>query len=99
MRRPSVWMLLVALVAILLPLLSFGQELPATLPAVAAQGLDPVLQYLLGAGPVGALAYGAWLLGKGISIRIQVDLAEEDRKMIERGVEAVEQLAARGVTP
>lgn len=61
-----------------------------------AAGLDPTLQYLLGAGPLGALVYGAWLLGKGVNIKVQVDLAEDDRELIRRGVSAAETIARRG---
>ncbi len=90
----SVWPLLVVLIAILLPLAGFGQEVvsPAT---AAATGLDPTLQYILGAGPLGALVYGAWMLGRGVKIRIQVDFADEDRELLKRGVTAAEAIARR----
>jgi threonine dehydrogenase-like Zn-dependent dehydrogenase len=104
-RRP-IWPLLLAMILIALPLLAFGQEVPLTAAApaaaVAAVGLDPTLQYILGAGPLGALVYGAWLLGKGVKISVQVDLSEEDRALlkhsvdlIQRGVVAAEAIAHR----
>jgi hypothetical protein len=53
----------------------------------------------MGMGPIGALAYGAFLIGKvskeGIKISVGVVLADEDRKLLERSVEAIEQRASR----
>ena len=95
MTRRSTGLLVIAFGALLLPLLAFGQEVPVPVAPPAA-GLDPTLQYLLGAGPLGALVYGAWLLGKGVNIKVQVDLAEDDRELIRRGVSAAETIARRG---
>lgn len=37
--------------------------------AAASRGMESV-DYLLGLGPIGALVWGAWLLGKGVTITI-----------------------------
>ena len=91
------WPLLGLFSLLALPLLAFGQEV-APVPTAAA-GMDPTLQYILGAGPLGALVYGAWLLGKGVKISVQVDLAEEDRELLKRGVTAAEAIAQRNRFP
>jgi hypothetical protein len=44
----------------------------------------PSLDHLLALGPYGALVWGAYLLGRGVRITIQVELSERDRKLIER---------------
>ena len=46
--------------------------------------------YLMALGPFGALVWGAFLLGRGIKLTLNVKLDEVDRKLIERGVEALE---------
>lgn len=44
----------------------------------------PSLDHLLALGPYGALVWGAYLLGKGVKITVQVELSERDREAIER---------------
>lgn len=56
---------------------------------------DPFVRYLLGLGPIGALVYGAFLMGKGVKVNIVVNLSDEDRKLAERATEAVEQMGQR----
>jgi len=51
--------------------------------------------YLLGLGPVGALVYGAYLLGRGVKVTIQVEVSDQDRRLLERAVDAVEQIGKR----
>ncbi len=46
--------------------------------------------YFLTLGPYGALVWGAYILGKGVNLSLSVKLADDDRKLIERGVEALE---------
>ena len=53
----------------------------------------PAVDYLLGLGPIGALVYGAFMLGKGVKINIAVEIAERDRTLIERGIGSVEAIA------
>ena len=44
----------------------------------------PTLDYLLTLGPYGALVWGAFLLGKGVKITVQVELSERDRELLEK---------------
>jgi hypothetical protein len=71
----------------------------AVLPPAVAGGSPDLSAYLMGMGPIGALAYGAFLIGKvskeGIRLTVQVDLSEVDRKLLERSVDAIEVRAAR----
>lgn len=63
------------------------------LPAVAASETgDPLVQYLLGLGPIGALVYGAYLLGRGVKVSVEVSLADQDRKLAERAASALERI-------
>lgn len=68
------------------------------LPTTASSPPD-LSAYLMGMGPIGALAYGAFLIGKvsrdGIRLTVQVDLSESDRKLLERSVDAIEVRATR----
>lgn len=50
----------------------------------AALGALPGSDYLLSLGPYGALVWGAYLLGKGVRVTVQVELSERDRELIER---------------
>lgn len=76
---------------------ALAQE-PATAPAMTVP-LTPAMplgtmmspqDYLMALGPFGALVWGAFLLGRGIKLTLNVKLDEADRKLIERGVEALE---------
>ncbi|MBK7759543.1 MAG: hypothetical protein IPI35_24730 [Deltaproteobacteria bacterium] len=42
----------------------------------------PTLDYFLTLGPYGALVWGAYLLGKGVKLTIQVELSERDRELL-----------------
>ncbi len=53
-------------------------------PAVAAPSAMPGSDYLLSMGPYGALVWGAYLLGKGVRLTVQIELSEKDRELIER---------------
>lgn len=35
-------------------------------------------------GPYGALVWGAYLLGKGVKVTIQVELSDHDRELFEK---------------
>ncbi len=61
---------------------AFAQD-GATVPAVPG-GSAPSLDYLLSLGPYGALVWGAYLLGKGVKVTIQVELSDHDRGLIEK---------------
>ncbi len=40
--------------------------------------------YLLSLGPYGALVWGAYLLGKGVKVTVQIELSDRDREIIEK---------------
>ncbi len=40
--------------------------------------------YLLSLGPYGALVWGAYLLGKGVKVTVQIELSDRDRELIEK---------------
>lgn len=44
----------------------------------------PSLDYLLTLGPYGALVWGAYLLGRGVKLTIQVELSEGDRELLRK---------------
>ncbi len=44
----------------------------------------PNADLLLSLGPYGALVWGAYLLGKGVKVTVQVELSERDRELIEK---------------
>ncbi|MDP2317149.1 MAG: hypothetical protein Q8P41_29950 [Pseudomonadota bacterium] len=53
-------------------------------PVVVAPGSMPSADFLLSMGPYGALVWGAYLLGKGVKVTVQIELSERDRELIER---------------
>lgn len=52
--------------------------LPPGAPAV------PNLDYLLTLGPTGALVWGAYMLGRGVKLTIQVELSDRDRELLSK---------------
>ena len=54
--------------------------------AQTGAGADPAgglsADYLLTLGPYGALVWGAYLLGRGVKLTIQVELSDRDRELI-----------------
>ena len=60
---------------------AFAQDAGAV-PGAAPSGM-PSADFLLSLGPYGALVWGAYLLGKGVKITVQVELSERDRELIE----------------
>jgi len=52
--------------------------------SVTMPSSPPSLDHLLALGPYGALVWGAYLLGKGVKITVQVELSERDREIIAR---------------
>lgn len=56
----------------------------------AMPGATNPQDYFLTLGPYGALVWGAYILGKGVNLSLTVRLTDDDRKLIERGVEALE---------
>ncbi len=63
---------------------ALAQDGGASAPAVTAPSGMPSADFLLSMGPYGALVWGAYLLGKGVKITIQVELSEHDRELIEK---------------
>ena len=47
----------------------------------------PSLDYLLTLGPTGALVWGAYMLGRGVKLTIQVELSDRDRELLTRARE------------
>ena len=45
-------------------------------------GGGPSLDHLLALGPYGALVWGAYLLGRGMKITVQVELSDYDRALL-----------------
>jgi hypothetical protein len=71
---------------------AFAQE-----PSAGAMASVPVptgnpQDYIMTLGPFGALVWGAYVIGKGISVSVNIKLDREDRALLERGVVAIEQL-------
>ena len=59
---------------------AFAQD--AGMPAaVAAPGSMPSADFLLSMGPYGALVWGAYLLGRGVKVTIQVELSDREREL------------------
>ena len=63
---------------------AFAQDGGVTVPAVAAPSGMPSTDFLLSMGPYGALVRGAYLLGKGVKVTVQIELSERDRELIGR---------------
>jgi hypothetical protein len=63
---------------------AFAQDGGVSVPTVTAPSGMPSADFLLSMGPYGALVWGAYLLGKGVKITIQVELSEHDRELIEK---------------
>ena len=53
-------------------------------PSAPATTAAPSLDDLLTLGPTGALVWGAYLLGKGVKLTIQVELSDRDRELLSR---------------
>lgn len=53
-------------------------------PVVSSPTGMPSADFLLSMGPYGALVWGAYLLGKGVKVTVQVELSERDRELVER---------------
>lgn len=53
-------------------------------PVVSVPGTMAGADYLLSMGPYGALVWGAYLLGRGVKVTVQIELSERDRELIEK---------------
>lgn len=63
---------------------AYAQDGGASMPAVPTSSGMPSADFLLSLGPYGALVWGAYLLGKGVKVTIQVELSDRDRELIEK---------------
>lgn len=61
---------------------AFAQAPGGAVPGAATS--MPGADFLLSMGPYGALVWGAYLLGKGVKVTVQIELSERDRELIER---------------
>ena len=78
----SRWFLVVGLVLWLASCaVAFAQD-PGAVPG--AVGSMPSADFLLSMGPYGALVWGAYLLGTGVKVTVQMELSERDREILER---------------
>ena len=62
---------------------AFAQDAGAAAPGATTPTGLPSADFLLSLGPYGALVWGAYLLGKGVKITVQVELSERDRELFE----------------
>ena len=53
-------------------------DVPVDAVAPGAGSVD----HLLALGPYGALVWGAYLLGRGVKVTVQVELSERDREIL-----------------
>ena len=63
---------------------AFAQDGGGAVASVPGPGSMPSADFLLSMGPYGALVWGAYLLGKGVKVTVQIELSERDREIIAR---------------
>ena len=63
---------------------AFAQDVGAAAPTATTPTGMPSADFLLSLGPYGALVWGAYLLGKGVKVTVQVELSDRDRELIEK---------------
>jgi hypothetical protein len=63
---------------------AFAQDGGGAVGPVPGPGSMPSADFLLSMGPYGALVWGAYLLGKGVRVTVQVELSERDREILTR---------------
>ncbi len=64
--------------------LAFAQDGGGGVPSVPGPSSMPSADFLLSMGPYGALVWGAYLLGKGVKVTVQIELSERDREIMEK---------------
>lgn len=52
-------------------------------PSAILPGPSMSLDHVLALGPYGALVWGAYQLGKGVKVTVQIELSERDREIFE----------------
>jgi hypothetical protein len=75
---------------------AFAQDGGGAAAAVPAPGSMPSADFLLSMGPYGALVWGAYLLGKGVKVTVQIELSERDRDILFRARDDERRAAAGG---
>ncbi len=63
---------------------AFAQDVGAAPPVATTPTGMPSADFLLSLGPYGALVWGAYLLGKGVKVTVQVELSDRDRELFQR---------------
>jgi heme exporter protein D len=63
---------------------AMAQDGGGAVAAVPGPTSMPSADFLLSMGPYGALVWGAYLLGKGVKVTVQIELSERDRELIEK---------------
>ena len=63
--------------------LAFAQDGGGAVPAASGPSSMPSADFLLSMGPYGALVWGAYLLGKGVKVTVQIELSERDREILQ----------------
>ena len=61
---------------------AFAQAPGPEVPGVPSS--MPSADFLLSMGPYGALVWGAYLLGRGVKVTVQIELSERDREVFEK---------------
>ena len=64
-----------------------GQALAQTGAGADPSGGGLSSDYLLTLGPYGALVWGAYMLGRGVKLTIQVELSDRDRELLTKARE------------
>jgi hypothetical protein len=62
--------------------LAFAQDGGGAVASMPAPGSMPTADFLLSMGPYGALVWGAYLLGRGVKVTVQIELSERDRELL-----------------
>ncbi len=76
------------------PLLMLGSCMATALADVPVDAVAPgagSVDHLLALGPYGALVWGAYLLGRGVKVTVQVELSERDRELLGAAASRVRQ--------
>ena len=76
------------------PLLMLGSCMATALADVPMDASPPgagSVDHLLALGPYGALVWGAYLLGRGVKVTVQVELSERDRELLGAAASRVRQ--------
>lgn len=70
---------------------AFAQD--AVMPAMTPANQDAIPGYLLSASPILALVWGAFKLGQGVKVQVEVVVQPDTKLLLERLVDAAERVA------